>query len=100
MWITWMGDGVFSVIVIVYFLIRRRWSKATQVTAAFLLSALVAQILKNIFSMPRPMQLFPPGTYPNLIKDVTHLGFASIPTYDFHFCAGHDAGHLYPRPTA
>jgi membrane-associated phospholipid phosphatase len=79
-WVTWFGDGLFSVIVIVYFLIRRRWSKATQVTAAFLLSALVAQILKNIFSMPRPMQFFPPGAYPYFIKDVTHLGFASFPS--------------------
>ena len=79
-WITWLGDGGFSVIVIVLLLIRRRWSMATQVTAAFLLSALVAQILKNIFSMPRPMQFFPPGAYPYFIKDVTHLGFASFPS--------------------
>jgi len=79
-WITFMGDGTFSVIVIVLFLVRRRWSAATQVTAAFLLSALLAQILKIVFSMPRPMQFFPPGTYPYFIKDVTHLGFASFPS--------------------
>jgi membrane-associated phospholipid phosphatase len=79
-WITFMGDGLFSVIVILIFLFRRRWSAAAQVTAAFLLSALVAQILKNAFSMPRPMQFFPPGTYPYFIKNVTHLGFASFPS--------------------
>ncbi|HEY4109971.1 phosphatase PAP2 family protein [Puia sp.] len=78
--VTFMGDGLFSVIVIVVFLLRRCWSKATQVLAAFLLSALVAQILKNLFSMPRPMQFFPPGAYPYFIKDVTHLGFASFPS--------------------
>jgi len=80
MWVTFMGDGLFSVIVIVLFLVKRRWSAATQVTAAFLLSALVAQILKNAFSMPRPMQFFPQGSYPYFIKDVTHLGFASFPS--------------------
>src|ERR1700760_3890461 len=63
-WITFLGDGLFSVVVIVFFLIKRRWSKAIQVTAAFLLSALVAQILKNAFSMPRPSEFFAKGVYP------------------------------------
>ncbi len=79
-WVTFGGDGLFSVIVIVIFLFMRRWSAATQVTAAFLLSALIAQLLKNAFSMPRPMQFFAPGTYPYFIKNVTHLGFASFPS--------------------
>lgn len=48
--------------------------------AAFLLSALVAQILKNLFSMPRPKQFFPPGSYPYFIKGVTGIGFASFPS--------------------
>ena len=79
-WITFLGDGTFSVIVIVIFLVKRRWSLATQVLAAFLLSALVAQILKHLFSMPRPMQFFPAGQYPYFIKGVTHVGFASFPS--------------------
>jgi membrane-associated phospholipid phosphatase len=79
-WITYMGDGVFSVIVIVLFLVRRHWSGAIQVTAAFLLSALVAQILKNIFSMPRPKEFFAPGKYPYFIDGVTNHGFASFPS--------------------
>lgn len=79
-WITFLGDGTFSVIVIVLFLVKRRWSHATQVLAAFLLSALVAQILKRLFSMPRPMQFFPAGQYPYFIKGVTHIGFASFPS--------------------
>ena len=79
-WITFMGDGWFTIIVFVILLIRRHWSKATQVMAAFLLSALVAQILKNLFSMPRPKQFFPPGAYPYFIKGVTGIGFASFPS--------------------
>ncbi|HEV2482513.1 MAG TPA: phosphatase PAP2 family protein [Puia sp.] len=80
MWITFMGDGLFTVIVFVILLIRRHWSQATQVMAAFLFSALVAQILKNLFSMPRPKQFFPPGYYPYFIKGVTGIGFASFPS--------------------
>ena len=79
-WITFMGDGLFTVIVFVIFLLRRAWSKATQVITAFLLSALIAQILKNIFSMPRPKQFFRPGVYPYFIDKVTHVGFASFPS--------------------
>ena len=79
-WITFLGDGTFSVIVIILFLFKRRWSAATQITAAFLLSALLAQILKRLFSMPRPMQFFSAGQYPYFIKGVTHIGFASFPS--------------------
>jgi len=79
-WITFMGDGLFTVIVFVILLLRRHWSRAIQVIAAFLLSALIAQILKNIFSMPRPKQFFRPGVYPYFIDKVTHVGFASFPS--------------------
>ena len=79
-WITFLGDGTFTVIVFIILLIRRHWSQATQVIAAFLLSALLAQILKSIFSMPRPRQFFAPGVYPYFIDGVTHLGFASFPS--------------------
>ena len=79
-WITFLGDGTFTVIVILLFLLQRRWSGATQVLAAFLLSALFAQVLKSIFSMPRPKQFFAPGVYPYFIDGVTHIGFASFPS--------------------
>jgi membrane-associated phospholipid phosphatase len=79
-WVTFLGNGVFSIVVFVIFLLQRRWSQATQVMVAFLLSALVAQILKNLFSMPRPKQFFAPGQYHYFIDGVTGLGFASFPS--------------------
>jgi membrane-associated phospholipid phosphatase len=79
-WITFLGNGVFSIIVFVVFLLQRRWSHASQVMLAFLLSALLAQILKNLFSMPRPKQFFAPGQYHYFIDGVTGLGFASFPS--------------------
>ncbi|MBS1665599.1 MAG: phosphatase PAP2 family protein [Bacteroidetes bacterium] len=77
---TYLGDGIFSALVILLFLILRRWSQAIQVLAAFLLSALFAQILKNAFSMPRPKQFFAPGEYAYFIDGITHVGFASFPS--------------------
>lgn len=79
-WVTFMGDGTFTVLVFVIFLLMRRWSRACQVITAFLLSALLAQILKSAFSMPRPKQFFSPGQYPYFIDGVTHIGFASFPS--------------------
>jgi membrane-associated phospholipid phosphatase len=78
--LTFLGDGRFSVIIIVLFLVMRRWSECCQVLASFLLSALLTQILKNIFSMPRPKQFFAPGQYAFFIDGVTHTGFASFPS--------------------
>jgi membrane-associated phospholipid phosphatase len=77
---TYLGDGIFSALVILIFLILRRWSQAIQVLTAFLLSALFAQILKNAFSMPRPKQFFAPGQYAYFIDGITHVGFASFPS--------------------
>ena len=79
-YVTFLGNGLFAGIVCVLFLVLRRWSAAIQLITAFLLSALVSQILKNIFSMPRPKQFFPPGQYAYFIPDVTHVGFASFPS--------------------
>jgi membrane-associated phospholipid phosphatase len=79
-WVTFIGDGRFAIIICLIFLVLRRWSRACQLIAAFLISALVAQILKNLFSMPRPKQFFSAGQYTYFIDGVTHIGFASFPS--------------------
>jgi membrane-associated phospholipid phosphatase len=79
-YLTFLGDGLFAVMVIVLFLLLRRWSPALQLLTAFLLSAGVAQVLKSFFSMPRPKQFFTPGQYSYFITGVTHTGFASFPS--------------------
>jgi membrane-associated phospholipid phosphatase len=77
---TYLGDGLFTVVVFALFLCLRRYSQASQVIVAFLLSALVAQLLKNAFSMPRPKEFFNHGQYAYFIDGVTHTGFASFPS--------------------
>jgi membrane-associated phospholipid phosphatase len=79
-WVTFIGDGRFAILICLIYLVLRRWSRACQLIAAFLASALVAQILKNLFSMPRPKQFFPVGEYTYFIDGVTHIGFASFPS--------------------
>jgi membrane-associated phospholipid phosphatase len=77
---TFLGDGLFAVTVFVIFLLMRRWSAACQLITAFVLSALLTQLLKSFFSMPRPKQFFLPGQYAYFINGVTHTGFASFPS--------------------
>ncbi|HUB62770.1 MAG TPA: phosphatase PAP2 family protein [Puia sp.] len=79
-WVTFLGDGLFAVIVCLIFLVLRRWSRAFQLIAAFAVSSLMAQTMKNLFSMPRPKQFFPAGQYNYFIDGVTHIGFASFPS--------------------
>ena len=77
---TFLGDGLFSIIVIVLLLLVRRYSQALQVLTAFLASALCAQLLKSFFSMPRPKQFFSPGQYAYFIDGITHVGYSSFPS--------------------
>jgi membrane-associated phospholipid phosphatase len=78
--VTFIGDGRFAIVICLIYLVLRRWSRACQLIAAFIASALVAQILKNVFSMPRPKQFFSSGQYSYFIDGVTHIGFASFPS--------------------
>lgn len=77
---TYLGDGIFTIVIFLILLYLRRFSQAWQIITAFLVSALVAQVLKNLFSMPRPKQYFDQGQYPYFIDGVTHVGFSSFPS--------------------
>jgi len=78
--LTFLGDGLFSVVVCIILLLLRRYFRAWQVITAFLASALLAQILKSLFSMPRPKEFFGPARYPYFIDGVTLVGFSSFPS--------------------
>jgi len=77
---TYLGDGIFTVAVIILLMVLRRWPQAWLLLIAFVLSALVAQILKNVFSMPRPQEVFNHGEYLFFIDGITHRGFSSFPS--------------------
>ena len=77
---TYLGDGLFAAVVIILLLVVRRRSQAWQLLIAFLLSALLAQVFKNVFSMPRPWEVFNHGEYNYFIDGITHHGFSSFPS--------------------
>lgn len=79
-YLTFLGDGLFSMTVFLILLLLRRYSQAFQLMTAFLVSALFAQILKSLFSMPRPKEFFSAGQYAYFINGVTHTGFSSFPS--------------------
>jgi membrane-associated phospholipid phosphatase len=77
---TYLGDGIFAVALVILLMVLRRWSQAWQLLTAFLLSALLAQILKNVFSMPRPWEVFDHKEYIYFIDGITRRGYSSFPS--------------------
>lgn len=77
---TYVGDGLFAVLIIVLLLLLGNRKLAGKLFVTFIVSGLVAQVLKNLFHAPRPQSYFLPQTYPHFIAGVTHTGFASFPS--------------------
>jgi membrane-associated phospholipid phosphatase len=77
---TYLGDGLFPTVLAVLLLIWRKYELGIKVLSSFLLSGLVAQILKAIFHAPRPKAFLANGTYPYFIDGVTHSGLTSFPS--------------------
>jgi membrane-associated phospholipid phosphatase len=75
-----LGDGFFTVAVILLLLITRRFFYAWQILAAFLISGLLVQVLKNLIYSPRPMEFFKLKEHIYLIEGVTHTGSSSFPS--------------------
>jgi len=77
---TYLGDGIFTVAIIILLMALRRWNQAWQLLTAFLLSALLAQVFKELFHMPRPLEVFNHGEYGYFIEGITNHGHASFPS--------------------
>ena len=56
--ITHLGDGLFTVAVIIILLLRRQWVSASMVSIAYSTSGLLAQALKHMLGLPRPAAYF------------------------------------------
>ena len=75
-----VGDGLFSVAIFLVLLYLRKPLAAWEIIFTFLLSGLVAQVLKNFFPMPRPKTLLEHSGYPYFLEGITHVGHASFPS--------------------
>lgn len=74
-----LGDGIFTIIIVVSFLIARRFEFAWQLLAAYIVSGLLAQLLKHLVFSPRPKEFFAAG-HIHLINGVTLTGTSSFPS--------------------
>lgn len=77
---TWLGDGQFSIIVVLLLLLYRKIWMALQLLATYLLSGGIAQLIKKIIAAPRPKACIASNLYHHFIDGVTHSGSNSFPS--------------------
>ena len=75
-----LGDGIFTLIVVGILLLVRLFNFALQLLLAFLLSGLIAQLLKNFIFSPRPKDFFMLSDHIHIIEGITLGGKASFPS--------------------
>ena len=75
-----IGDGLFSIFVGVLLLLIRRFKMAWQVLAAYAISGLLAQLLKNLVYSPRPKEFFKMKEHIYMIDGITLTGNSSFPS--------------------
>lgn len=78
---TLLGDGIFSICVIVlsYLLIKIK-KQSFALLLSLIISSFVAQILKNIFNSPRPKLFFGSNQYLHFIEGVSLSSYSSFPS--------------------
>lgn len=77
---THFGNGFFSVILGIIFLLTKRVLLAQKVIAAYLLSGIFVQIIKHLVYAPRPKMIFDPSVYSNFIDGVTLANASGFPS--------------------
>lgn len=77
---TWLGDGLFALVVAFIFIFMKRKRLGMLIIFSFLFSGLIAQIIKLIVIAPRPAVFFQFSDYPHFITDVTLFNYHSFPS--------------------
>ncbi len=79
--LTFLGDGLFSLIVAgIVLVFWKDYRLSLHIGIAFILSGLVAQVVKNIVMAPRPRSIIEPGVYKSFLAGVSNTGFNSFPS--------------------
>jgi membrane-associated phospholipid phosphatase len=74
-----LGNGIFVLGLVAFFLILRKTRWALQIGISFLVSGIITQILKHLFHSPRPQLYFGPNTF-HSIYGMTCTGYTSFPS--------------------
>jgi membrane-associated phospholipid phosphatase len=75
-----LGDGIFSIVIVLILLATRRFNIAWQVLAAYVISGLLSQLVKNLVFSPRPKEFFAGHHHIYLIQGITLTGTSSFPS--------------------
>lgn len=77
---TFLGDGLFSIVTggIVFFIICKK--TGYKIIIAYIISGILAQVLKKLFHFPRPKAFFQEGVYKHFLDGVTYTGWNSFPS--------------------
>ena len=75
-----LGDGMFSVFLVIILLVMRRFDIALQILIAFLISGLITQVLKGLITSPRPKEFFSVADNIYIVEGLTLSGNASFPS--------------------
>jgi membrane-associated phospholipid phosphatase len=75
-----LGDGLFSIAVVLLLLVMRRYRMAWQVLAAYIVSGLLAQLIKHLVVSPRPVEFFKFKEPIFYLAGVTNSGNGSFPS--------------------
>lgn len=77
---TYIGDGIFSIIISLLFLFLKRRKDALMIFLAYSLSGITSQIIKNLVIAPRPISYFKAEQYQHFIKGIVTHTSASFPS--------------------
>jgi membrane-associated phospholipid phosphatase len=75
-----LGDGLFTIAIALFMIATRRYEIAWQLLAAFVISGLIAQLLKSCVYSPRPREFFSQKEHIYLVDGITHTGTSSFPS--------------------
>jgi len=75
-----LGDGLFTIMIVLFLLATKRHDIAWQLLAAFVISGLVAQVFKYYVYSPRPKLFFSEREHIYLIDGITRSGNSSFPS--------------------
>jgi membrane-associated phospholipid phosphatase len=81
-WTNWIGDGKFAIFIGIAFLIFRKSRElGISLIASYLISGLLAQLLKRMILMPRPEAFFNKIAYSDIIMNQGNINlFHSFPS--------------------
>lgn len=78
--LTYLGDGIFVIVLgVVLFFLKKRFL-GLMILSSYLLSGIIAQVLKYFITEPRPSLYLEGTNYPYFIDEVTLRNFHSFPS--------------------